>query len=202
VEFLVATAIGMLILTAGALVWAEQIKASHLLIRQARLDHDLRASTRLIARHLRRAGHWSDPDPARPNPYAELTLSGQGAIFRASRDATENHRVDGNEVFGVRLRHGVLELALGTHNWQALTDPNTVTIRSFTLTPQRSERRLPSACAASCPGPCSSLWEQRSLKLQIIAESVGRSPLTREFQALVHLRNDAVHSDCLSPSPT
>jgi type II secretory pathway component PulJ len=202
VEFLVATAIGMLILTAGAMVWAEQIKASHLLIRQARIDHDLRASTRLIARHLRRAGHWADPDPARDNPYAELTLSDRVAIFRASRDATENHRVDGNEVFGVRLHHGVLELALGTNNWQALTDPNTVTIRSFTLTPQVSEHRLPSVCSAACPGPCASLWQQRSLKLHIVAQSAGRLPLTREFQALVHLRNDAVHSACLSPSST
>lgn len=201
-EFLVGSAIGMLILTAGTLVWAEQIKASELLIRQARIDHDLRASARLISRHLRRAGYWSNPDPARPNPYAELTLSGQAAIFRASRDATENHRVDGNEVFGVRLRHGVLELALGTNNWQALTDPDTVTVRAFTLTPQVSESRLPPVCSAACPEPCSGLWQQRSLKLHIIAESVGRLPLTREFQALVHLRNDAVHSACLSPSPT
>ena len=202
VEFLVSTAIGLLILSAGGLVWAEHIKASHLLIRQARLDHDLRASTRLIARHLRRAGHWADPDPARPNPYAELTLSSQSVMFRTSRDATENHRVDDNEEFGVRLRHGALELALGTHNWQALTDPHTVKILSFTLTPNVSERRLPSVCSAACPVPCSSHWQQRSLKIHLIAESAGPLPLTREFQTLVHLRNDAVQSDCLGPSRT
>lgn len=187
VEFLVGSAIGMVLLTTGTLLWAEHTRMHHESVRQARLDHDLRTSARLIISHLRRAGYWASPQAHRPNPYGPFQIQGETTLFYASRDTTENHRVDANEAFGIRLKAGVLEFALGAHNWQALTDPQVLRIRSFELRPAASN-----ASCARAKGPL-------LLQLSIVAEATRGSPLSQRHEALVALRNHLAPTNCLQP---
>ncbi|MFN9708356.1 MAG: prepilin-type N-terminal cleavage/methylation domain-containing protein [Burkholderiales bacterium] len=184
VEFLVGSAVGMILLSAGVLLWAEYTRIHHASVQQARLDHDLRTSARLIISHVRRAGYWASPQVTRLNPYAEIQLTEQGLVFHTSRDATENHQVDAHDVFGVRLKKGVLEFALGAQNWQALTDPHVLRVRSFELRP------------VSPLMHCARPQEGLALQLVIVAESPGGSSLTRRHESLVTLRNHVRFGAC------
>ena len=188
VEFLVGSTIGMILLSAAALLWAEYTRMHHGWVQEARLDHDLRASARLLISHLRRAGYWASPASHRLNPYAELQFTEKGILFYTSRDATENHQIDANEVFGIRLKKDVLEFALGTQNWQALTDPHALRIRSFELRPAWP--------MIDCDTPSEALV----LQLVIVAESSARIPLIRRHEALVTLRNPVKMRPCDCPN--
>ena len=64
--------------------------------------------------------------------------------------SSENGSVDGNERFGFRLRSGAIELQLGDGNWQALTDPATLTVTAFEVEPRTEETSLERFCAEPC----------------------------------------------------
>jgi prepilin-type N-terminal cleavage/methylation domain-containing protein len=204
IEFLVGSAIGLIILTASATLLAAHIQRSNQLLQQARLRHDLRSSVHLVSQHLRRAAYRSALPPsgqtAWSNPYGELQVSGQQAIFYSSRDAVENHRVDHNEVFGVRLHAGRLEMALGAQNWQALTDPEVLKIVAFSIEPH-TEHEVPEvSCEASCRTTpeatigCNPTQQSRSLRLRVLGQSAHGSPEQHEINTAVHLRNDRVQN--------
>ena len=123
---------------------------------------DLRTAADLVARDLRRAGHWGDAaagvwspaEAARANPYAALApaaAASDAASYGYSRDASENHLLDGNEQFGLRLRNKAIELQLGSGNWQALTDATLLAITAFTITPTVQEIDLGALCSQPCP---------------------------------------------------
>jgi type IV pilus assembly protein PilW len=85
VELLIGSALGVLLVGAGIGVLLAHLKESRALIEHNRLIQDLRSTTSLIARDLRRAGHWAGsgagvwlrdaPPPDRTvaaNPYAAI----------------------------------------------------------------------------------------------------------------------------------
>lgn len=203
-EFLVGSALGLIILTASTTLLATHIQRGNQLLQQARLRHDLRSSVHLVSRHLRRSAYWGAPSPmgsaALSNPYGELLVSGQQATFYTSRDAMENHQVDNNEVFGVRLNAGRLEMALGAHNWQALTDPEVLKIVAFSIQPHTKYETPVASCEASCRTtpevtiPCGPTQQRRSLRMRVVGQSAHGSPEQHEIDTLVHLRNDRVQN--------
>ena len=80
VELLVGAAIGLVIVAAaGSVVAAHRVAARHLQL-EARLMQELRAAAELIARDLRRAGHWAaaasgvrrGDEPVAVNPHDRL----------------------------------------------------------------------------------------------------------------------------------
>ncbi len=146
VEVLVGLALALLVVAGGAALLTSQIREHRSLVIEARLTQDLRTAADLIARDLRRAGHWGDAgagvwaeaQPARANPYIALASDGaasDAASLRYSRDVFENHVLDSNEQFGFRLRNGAIEIQLGNGNWQALTDSTVLTVTHFLITP-------------------------------------------------------------------
>jgi type IV pilus assembly protein PilW len=60
IELLIGSALGVLLVGAGISVLLAHLKESRALIEHNRLIQDLRSTTTLIARDLRRAGHWAD----------------------------------------------------------------------------------------------------------------------------------------------
>lgn len=112
VELLVGLALGLLVLAAGALLLTQHLREHRALLLEARLMQDLRTAADLVARDLRRAGHWGDAaagvwsttETQRANPYAALApdaAASDAASFAYSRDTTENHVLDSNEQFGL-----------------------------------------------------------------------------------------------------
>ncbi|WP_127996593.1 prepilin-type N-terminal cleavage/methylation domain-containing protein [Piscinibacter defluvii] len=210
VELLVGLAVGMLVVAAAITLLSAQTREQRSAGAELRLMQELRATADLVARDLRRAGHWGDPAPAlwawsasapMGNPYAALAplaAASAGASYAYSRDAVENHRLDANEQFGLRLRNGVLELQLGSAGWQALSDPASITVTSFELRPRLQEVSLLGHCPNPCPpgATCDVRLQSRSLAIRLSARAVADPSVQRQLEAEVRLRNPAPIGAC------
>ena len=215
VELLLGVAIALFLAATGTSLLAAHLRDSRSLLLEARLMQDLRTAADVITRDLRRAGHWgaaaesvrvagSTGTPP-VNPYLDLALSpGAGTAdavaFRYSRDATENHRVDSNEQFGFRLRAGVVEMQLGAGNWQALTDPASLTITEFSATPSTEWVDLGALCGKPCAagssGTCPPRQQVRSVALRLAARLPRDATVARSVRSQVRLRADPVVGAC------
>lgn len=210
VELMLAMALGLFIVAVATTLLVNRLREHRALLLETRLMHDLRSTAALVARELRRAGHWGDSSAAlrqpgaRPvdNPYTELT-PGSGSTdmlgFRFSRDAVENHVVDSNEQFGFRLHQGAVEMMLGGGSWQALTDRSTLQVLSFSMTPSVHEVSLMHACAKPCaPGvaDCPPKQLLRSVSIALTARATTDAQLVRSAFSHVRLRNDVVNARC------
>ena len=213
VELLVGAAIALLIAAAAATMFVAQVRESRSLVLEARLLQDLRTAADLIARDLRRAGAWGGAAEgvwvagaagAAANPYLAMApdaAASDAASFRYSRDAVENRAVDDNEQFGFRLRNAAVEIQLGAGNWQALTDPGTLQVTGFTVSPQVQSFDLAGFCATPCPADstaCPPQLQVRSLAVEIAARLVADPRVVRSLRHEVRLRNDSVSGACAS----
>ena len=155
VEFMVGIAVGLLIVGGATKLFADYIVSNKRLLLETRVNQDLRAAADIVARDVRRAGYWDNAlagvwgtgsVAVAPNPH----LTGAGAIsptagttneirYTYARTSGGTGGLDSNEYAGFRLRavSGVntLEMQDGQNNWQAITDPGTVRITAFTVTP-------------------------------------------------------------------
>lgn len=209
VELLVGLALALLVVAGGGALLASQLREHRALVVEARLMQDLRTAADLVARDLRRAGYWGDAGAGvwsalhavQANPYAALAPEGAAsdvASLSYSRDAVENHVVDGNERFGFRLRNRAIEIQLGDGNWQALTDATLLAVTEFSITPQHEVIDLEPACALPCPPgaeTCPRLVV-RSLELRIGAHALADAAVVRTVRALVRVRNDVPTGAC------
>jgi prepilin peptidase dependent protein B len=210
VELLVGLALALVVVAAGTLLLARQAHEQRALIVEARLMQDLRSSADLVARDLRRVGHWGDAGAGvwtaatapRANPYAAQTpasAASDAASYAYSRDAAENNALDGNEQFGLRLRNRAIELQLGAGNWQALTDATLIEITAFEITPAIEVIDLGPLCAKACAigdAACPPRQLVRSLTVRIAARAAGDAAVTRSLASRVRLRNDAIVGAC------
>jgi prepilin peptidase dependent protein B len=212
VELLVGTALGLFIVASTVTLLLTHLREQRSLLTEARLMQDLRATADLMVRDLRRAAYWGDAvvglgsaDAAtRPNPYGALAPSAAASNvmrFSYSRDATENHAVDGNETFGWRLREGALELDLGS-GWQRLTDPSLLTVTGFSVTPSVEQIDLSDLCTRPCDvqaaaaAMCPPRQQIRRMTLRIDGRATGSTGAVRSIETQVKLRNDVVVGTC------
>jgi type IV pilus assembly protein PilW len=215
VELLIGSALGVLLVGAGIGVLLAHLKESRALVEHNRLIQDLRSTTSLIARDLRRAGHWADagagvwlrdaPLPNRTvaaNPYAAIDTAPAptGALtLRYSRDNVENHSVDSNEQFGFRLRNQVIEMRLGGGSWQAMTDASLMKVTALEFTPAETTIDLGALCSADCAegdAACPPRQKLRSVIVMVAAHSAADARAVRAARAEVRLRNDEITGRC------
>ena len=211
VELLVGLAIGLFIVATGLTLLTGNLRENRSLLLEARLMQDLRSAADMVARDLRRAGYWSDAEAGvwqrgassvAANPYTAVSPSAAASdavSFRFSRDATENNSLDSNEQFGFRLRAGVLEMLLGSGNWQAMTDANTMLVTAFSVTPEVQSLSLDSFCAADCATgstTCPPRQQVRSLAVVLTGKAVADAAVLRSVRSAVRLRNDLVIGAC------
>lgn len=211
VELLVATAVGLIVVAAASALVAREVGEHRALRREARLTQELRHAAEIVARDLRRTGWWrgaasgvggDDGVAGAANPYAFVAASAVEATairVRYSRDAAENGVVDGNEQFGFRLRNGAIELQLGETNWQALTDPATVTVTAFTVASRVEETSLAAFCVEPCPTG-STVCPPRQQVVHLEIAVAGRSPddaaVVRQVRAGARLRHTPIVGRC------
>jgi prepilin peptidase dependent protein B len=210
VELVVGLAVGLIVVAAAITLLAAQLREQRSAGLEMRLMQELRGTTDLITRDLRRAGHWGDAaaglwagaaSAPSANPYAALAPVGAasgGASFSYSRDAAENHLLDANEQFGLRLRNGVIELQLGAGNWQALTDAGSMNVTEFEVRPSVQEVPLLEHCPRPCPAgaTCEPRLQWRSLAVRITARATADPAVQRRLQTHLQLRNPAVLGAC------
>ncbi|MEO8524162.1 MAG: hypothetical protein ABI460_05555 [Caldimonas sp.] len=211
IELLVGTAIGLTIVAAGTLIVVSNVRENRALLIEARLMQDLRTAADIVTRDLRRAGYWAasasgvrddDGRAVVANPYAAVMpdMAASDAVSLSfSRDASENGTVDSNEQFGFRLRNGAIELQLGESNWQALTDPATLAVTTFSVEPRTEETSLASFCAEPCAAAsttCPPRQQIKSFAVAIAGRSALDASVRRSVQSAVRLRNVSVFGSC------
>jgi type IV pilus assembly protein PilW len=210
VELLVGAAVGLIVVAAaGSVVAAHQVAARRVQL-EARLMQDLRGASELVSRDLRRAGHWAaaasgvrrGDEPILANPHAEIApASGVAALVALSfsTSAGDAASVGDGERFGFRLRNGALEMQLGAGNWQALSDPGTVVVTSFSVVPRVDEADLATFCAKPCSAGsanCPPRQQIRSYAISVAGRSTIDALVTRELRSVVRVRNDVVVGSC------
>lgn len=210
VEVMVGLAIGLLVVSVAAALLATHLREHRSMLVEARLMQDLRTSTDIIVRDIRRSGYWGHsrmalrPGTAASNPYAALapaSAASDAVSFQFSRDATENDVVDDNERFGFRLRKGVIEMLIGGGSWQALTDAGTLEVLSFQVTAESQLQSLREACDRPCDpavASCGPAIEQRRLTIAITARALSDHQVVRTLTSQARIRNDLVSGACLA----
>ncbi|MEP7138122.1 MAG: hypothetical protein ABI745_00745 [Caldimonas sp.] len=212
VGLLVGTAIGLVVVAAAGSAVAAHQREQRAALAEARLMQDLRATSSLVARDLRRAGYWSaaasgvriDADPAVPlaNPHASIMpgpAPASGIALSFSNGGRDPRAVDDSERFGFRLRGSVVELQLGAGNWQALNDPATLVVTAFAVEPSVEEVSLAPFCALPCAAGsavCPPRQQIRSFAVQLVGRSAADPAVARSLQTRVRTRNDAVVGSC------
>jgi type IV pilus assembly protein PilW len=212
VELMVGIAIGLLIVAAATCVVVNQLHDHRRLMLETQIQQDLRSAADIIVRELRRSGYWGSAQRSAwfrgtpavgSNPYAGAALTGDELAFSYSRDAltpsrgSENDRIDDNEASGLRLRNGAIELQLGDHNWQQLTDPTVLRITRLSIEPQVQQIDLSAFCAHPCPsGESCARLEVRAYDIEIEAQAVADASVRRSLRASVRTRNDAITGSC------
>ncbi len=207
VELMVGIAVGMFVVAAAATLVATQLTDNRRLLLEVQLQQDLRATTDIITRDLRRAGAlsrlsdaanfvWS---PAAPNFVQNLMLD---IATGANSVLFENGRVPGDTgEYGYRLRQiggvGVIESKLGDQGWQALTDSAVVDVRAFSVTPLL-EPPIAVPCPKLCPDGTEACWPRISVRryvIDITGRSVGDLAIRRSLQSVARTRADQVTTD-------
>jgi prepilin peptidase dependent protein B len=153
VELLVGIAVGMFVVVGAAKLFADFVVSNKRLLVETRVNQDLRAAADIIARDVRRAGYWNNATAGvwgtgsasiLANPHA----TGAGAVSSTATSVSYSYaraaaaQVDGldaSEYAGFRqtLVGGVnvLQMQDGQGSWQAVTDPGTVNVTTFSVTP-------------------------------------------------------------------
>ena len=212
IELLIGLALGLFIVGAALTMLVVHLRESEALVAQNRLMQDLRATTDLIARDLRRAGYWSNASAGvwprgsvsgssnvAINPYTTVAVDGAAITYRFSRDAVENERVDDNEQFGYRLRGGALEMQLGAGHWQSMTDIGSMKVTRLDISPTERVVDLGDSCQVPCPAlgaSCPPRLHVRSVTVTVSARGTTDTTVERTLRTSVRLRNDEITGRC------
>jgi len=219
VELMVGVAIGLFVVAAASMLVSTQLSDNRRLLLETQVQQDLRATADIISRELRRSGYWasarnsvwvSGAAAAASNPYTGITNSVGGpemaasavestvllSYSRAADEASENNAVDSAEQIGFRLDNGVIQTQLGSGNWQALTDANTMTVSAFTMAMNIQSNTL--ACAKPCGAlaNCPPTQGVRAITIDITGQATHDAAVQRSLRSTVRLRNDVVAGAC------
>jgi prepilin peptidase dependent protein B len=209
IELMVGTAAGMLIVAGALSIFSAQVVATRRTMLEVRVNQDLRAAADLVARDLRRAAYWQNAiegtrisgagASTAVNPYRSVQFASGTLSYQFSRDSVENNTLDAPEQFGFRL-HDTLGLQMQTSSgsWQTLTDPATLRITTFTITPREITLPLGELCTKSCPvgtPNCPSI-STRSYELLLAGQAVADASVQRELRMAVRVRNDRLEGAC------
>jgi prepilin peptidase dependent protein B len=199
VELMVGIAIGLMIVATATMLMSHQLNDARRLGLEMQVEQDLRAAVDLVARDLRRAGY--SPNAIDSNPYAEVVAGDAAEPSHAvgyARALDADDAVTARERSGVKLDTGTLKLLLGDSGWQAITDPEVVTVTRFNVAV--TTHRLPLAGACDCPaasaGPCPPVQELRAAHIELAGVATRDPRVRRSLQADVRLRNDRILGRC------
>lgn len=203
VELMVGVTIGLIVVAAASMLVATQLTDNRRLVLETQVQQDLRATADIIARELRRSGHWLLAESVVANPATGpsvrnsfLTVS-TSSCPPSSLDICFNYRrPDGaTGPFGYKLVNGVIrtQLSIST-GLQDLTDVNVLVVDSMTVavtTLPAPPVRLP--CPKLCPDGSRDCWPTlavRDVTVTIKGHAVSDARVARTVTSRVRLRND------------
>lgn len=226
VEMLVGLTIGLFVLAAAFLGVTTSLRENRMLLLEARLQQDLRTAMDLVSRDIRRAGYWGNAQAGvwttgvtavTANPYATISimpgrpakvLSTAAVTVTATNPSTAldytiavdaNNTVDNGETFNFRLQDGKIQMLISGGTWQDVTDPNTIFITGFTITPRVTWIPLYDQCLTAC-NPTTQNCPEVAIR-SVTVSLTGRPPdastgVLRTLTSQVRLRNNQITGAC------
>lgn len=207
---MVGIAVGLFVVAAATTVVSTQLSDNRRLLLEVQLQQDLRATADIITRELRRAGSWTHTiatagngtwaegvAPMRNPNLDDLTLS-TGTASTIRFKSSRSRGADGP--YGFTLSNGVIRSWLTPDTTQELTDPATVKVTAFSIT-REDEPAVRVSCSRLCepnvayPNDLQYCWPElqvRKFRIEITAQAVSDSSVTRTVSSEVRLRNDAI----------
>lgn len=201
VELMVGIAVGLLVVAGATLVVTSQLGDNRRLLLESQLQQDLRATSDIITRELRRAGAHDNPArlmwfpgaPPSKNEYSDVDVeNGSEVVFNY-------RRLDQEGEWGFALQDGVIQTLIGGA-WQALTDSNTMNVAQFSIA-SADDGTLTETIP--CPRACSatdltdtSCWPTvnvRSYLITIRVNSPSDDRIERVVRSQVRLRNNEIN---------
>lgn len=204
VELLVGMALGLVVAGGALALFLAELQTSRRLLLEARLSQDLRAAVDILARDLRRAGHWqnSSTSDAAANPHGAIVLdeASSDGVFRRVHYSFD--RPDNSKSLAAAFAQtdNKLTLQLGGSGNQELTDPAVVRITQLAIMPTDTQVSLAALCPQACgppdtTGSCPTLT-LRHYDIVLRAQATADPLLQREVRAAVHVRNDLWSGTC------
>lgn len=214
-ELLVGLAVGLFISGVALAAVVHQARDTRRLLLDDRLDQDLHITAHLLARHLRRAGHWAaaaqegvwraDAAAVTPNPHGVTPGSPDQLRFTYSSPGTTpeppaaDDLVASHERFGFRLRERMIDIELGSGRWQPLTDPTRLHVTALRIEPRAQDRPFGPVCAHPCPAEepaCPPRARTLGFDVSIDATAAHDATRVRRITGHVRLRNDQLVGAC------
>jgi prepilin peptidase dependent protein B len=206
VELMVGIALGLFLVAGASTLFVSHLTSSRRLLQEARLNQDLRATADLITRDLRRAGYWGNAlqgtvatgagSTTTANPYSAVTSAASTVSYEFSQ-GTEDNTLTANEQFGFDLNSGKIRMLTGGVP-QDVTDPDTMTVTAFTITPTVTAVDIRDSCAVTCTGGACPTITVREFDISITGQSTRDAAVTRTLQTSVRVRNDLLAGTCPS----
>jgi prepilin peptidase dependent protein B len=160
VELLVGILVGLIVVAGAIAVYITVVRGGNYLVREARVNQELRVAMDLMVNDIRRSGYWRDAEPFDPsapgagavqfNPFmnrdpaeeiTDIHILGGGACILFSYDPTFNE--DNGTIFGYRLVGNVIQALLDPDvvetddctagGWQPITDGAAVLVDTLTF---------------------------------------------------------------------
>ncbi len=207
VELMVGIAVGLFIVAAATVMATGQLGENRRLLLESQLQQDLRATSDIIARELRRSGAMINAHtlvatatlPALANAISATTpASGAHSpaeiTFRYERNQTEQGP------WGFKLQDGIIKTQLVNSitglsaGWQDLTDGSVMEVTQFSVTINR-EPPIEVPCPKICPSGDTTCWPLmyvRDFVVDITARLRSAPEVTRSIRSTVRARNEIV----------
>lgn len=220
IESLVGITVGLIVVTGALVLTSTMTSSNRNIIIETRLNQDLRASSDLIARDLRRAGYWAnassgvyvtgsnaviprnayqflipsscDTSPL-PAAVASAAVSASEICYYIEQGTSDNTLSSG-EMFGFKLTSGIIYAFMGGSTPQALTDPNSIYITQFKLNPTSISINLSANCTGTPTNPPTVVV--REFEIELRGHPPSDTTMIRAVRTNVRVRNDAVTGSC------
>lgn len=226
VELMVGITVGLFVVAAAATVVANQLGDNRRLLLETQVQQDLRSTMDIITRQLRRAGAATPADVEAGMAASASSPGGAAnpyrAISPASAPETETvfkYYFDASQAgpYGFKLEGGTVKSLMprtcpsgsspppgetACSQWQELTDPNTMVVTGFSITPRSTDPSsiqalpCPKLCTSDPADPASkSCWPKlivRSYIVDIQARAKSDPAVQRGMRNEVRVRNDLV----------
>lgn len=207
VELMVGIAVGLFIVAAATVMATGQLGENRRLLLESQLQQDLRATSDIITRELRRSGAIINAQ----NLVATATVPAQANAISATTPASGAHspaeitfRYERNLVeqgpWGFKLDNGIIKTQLVNSltgvsaGWQDLTDGSVMEVTQFAITINR-EPPIEVPCPSICPSGTTSCWPLmyvRDFVVDITARLRSAPEVVRSIRSTVRARNEMV----------
>jgi prepilin peptidase dependent protein B len=217
---MVGVAISLVVVAGGLSLLANFTGENRRLLLETRLNQDLRAAMDVVTRDLRRAGYWQGstagmwveggPNVPTQNNYRFFygsacnasTLGASAPTPAAAASSVcytvagdSNNAVAANEYYGFHLSAGTLFAVVSGSAQQALTDPGTVTISDFVVTPSSQTIPMAGFCKVTCTTNCPRLIV-REFEVVLKGNVPADPTVQRQLRSNVRVRNDFYDGQC------